>query len=127
VEFRNEKRLLPELKVIPSRLFLIYADLYNHISTQFKKECITTCIFRSDEEQHELCEQLGIDYYPSPHSDYRAIDIVSPLTVAQYKEAEAYINKKYIYRLNDKHQVALYHKAGSGGLHIHLQVPPGTI
>lgn len=125
MEFRSEKRLLQELKPLSSKLLLIWADAYHYSITHLKKDMVTTCIFRSDEEQHKICEKMGVAYYPSPHSDYRGIDVVLvDGKVSDYKDIEKYINEKYKYRLNDRRQTCLYHMGTA--LHLHFQVPPGT-
>jgi hypothetical protein len=127
VEFRNEKRTLPELKNLSYKLLQIWADAILYMMEKYGRAAINTEIYRSDTEQHVLCEKYGIDYYPSPHSDYRAIDIVfTNAQIKEYKSLEKYICDKYPYG-KGTYKTCIYHRVGSGGFHIHLQVKPGTI
>lgn len=124
MEFTNKKRQLEELIVVPSLLFEILGVLYRQVSVKYKKNIKITRIYSSEEEQKALCVKMNRIPYASPHTYYRAIDLIIPgATPKEYKEIELFINDKYVY--GGKYQTCIYHKGT--GWHIHIQVPPNSI
>jgi hypothetical protein len=126
VEVRNEIKTLPELKIIPTLLFEIFGKARRYCILKFKNDVIIDNIYRSDVRQREILKKLGIKYYPSPHSDYRGLDfIIKNCGEKEHKECANYINELYPYG-KPGYLTALDHNIGLG-LHIHLQVKPGTL
>ena len=123
MEFTNKKRQLEELIVVPSTLLEIFSVIYRLVVKKYKKDITITGVYRSEEEQRKICHKLGIDFYQSPHTYYRAIDVIIPgAKPKEYKEIELFINDKYVY--GGKYQTCRYHKGT--GWHIHIQVPPNS-
>ena len=86
-----------------------------------EKDLIITQVFRSEDEQRQLCERLKINFYRTVHSYWRGVD----LRVRIYSEEERLfirdrINAMFKYRPGK--DVAVYHDVGAGA-HIHLQAP----
>ena len=91
-------------------------------------DAIVTSVYRSPERQYEIYKQAGKEYISSPHSFYRAIDIVplrkdsNPLSVedrAMLLSICALAEKQMPYG-KGKIKSYLFHDIGLG-LHLHIQ------
>ena len=90
------------------------------------KELEVTDVYRSDDEHRRLLRRINVPYYPTPHSDYRAIDfIITGGTPEIYEDIEDYANILHPYGKGN-YKTALYQHPGTG-VHIHLQCRPGTV
>ena len=110
---------------LADKLQLIFSDAKYYCIMKYGKEVEVTSIYRSEEDQKRICKEMGVPFYATPHTDYRALDFIIPgATPEIYKDVEEYINIFYPYG-KEIYKTALYHQGT--GFHIHLQVKSGTI
>lgn len=82
-----------------------------------------TCILRTEQEQRDICEHMGMAYYQSVHMYWRGLDFsIQGVREEQVREVIGAVNLAF--RYGGRFAVASLH-VGTGP-HVHLQVPVGS-
>ena len=119
----SKEEFLSDLTSLTLRHIFSWVEL--HTMRRYKKKIEVTEVYRSEKAHKELLKKLKIDYYPTPHTDGRAVDFfILGGTKNEHSALETVICALFPYG-KGRYQTALYHMGT--GLHIHLQVKSGTI
>ena len=87
-------------------------------------EAVMTDMFRTEQEQIDLCEEMGLPHYRSVHEFWRGADFRSVhWTPEQAHDIVGTVNGQFAY--GGRFVVAKIHQKGTAQ-HLHCQVPPAS-
>jgi hypothetical protein len=126
--FANDNLKAEYFEKLDSSVIPILADIGNKLSRDNLKMIITS-IVRLPEKQKEICEEMGVPYYPTLHGLFgkeqtcHAVDFVTdPFCDNAYALALCEeINKEYPYTGHKKTDSLLWHQGTGLKKHFHLQ------
>lgn len=115
---------------LPSKMRHIICDIEQYVCSTSKYNIIkVTSVFRSHDEQKEICKSLGVPYYASVHEYWRGVDIVIENAPHSYhKDISEIYSNLYPYG-SGKFKTVVLHGSDKEGLgwHLHVQVKSGTV
>lgn len=110
---------------LPSKLRNIVCDIEHYILTnEISDTLIITSVFRTHEEQKDICKRLGKKYYASVHEFWRGVDVViKDADHAAHKRVQSVFNNIYPYGRSRYKSIVLHGSQKAGlGWHLHIQV-----